>query len=148
MNVYYKTIFFDLALYKRWLPAGAPQEFVSYFERKHMRRVTSLRFLFFLGRGGHDLKFIKAYQPELYKRMREGSPVMWLPAEGGMSGFWSITRYDDIKQVELAHKVFSSQRGGINISVLDILTKQFSGTRQNQYFQRPLIPEKLSVTIG
>ena len=43
---------------------------------------------------------------------------MWLPGEGGMSGFWAITRYEDIKQVELAHNVFSSQRGGINISVL------------------------------
>ena len=56
---------------------------------------------------------------ELYRKMREEAPVMWLPGEKGMSGFWSVTRYEDIKQVELAHNVFSSQRGGINISVLD-----------------------------
>mgnify|MGYP001326717331 CR=1 FL=1 len=36
-----------------------------------------------------------------------------------MSGFWSVTRYEDIKEVELAHNVFSSQRGGINLAVLD-----------------------------
>ena len=56
---------------------------------------------------------------ELYRNMREEAPVMWSPGEGGMSGFWSVTRYEDIKKVELAHDVFSSQRGGINISVLD-----------------------------
>ena len=56
---------------------------------------------------------------ELYKRMREDSPVMWLPGERRMSGFWSVTRYEDIKEVELAHNVFSSQRGGINLAVLD-----------------------------
>ena len=56
---------------------------------------------------------------ELYKRMREESPVMWLPGERKMSGFWSVTRYEDIKEVELAHNVFSSQRGGINLAVLD-----------------------------
>ena len=56
---------------------------------------------------------------ELYKRMREESPVMWLPGERRMSGFWSVTRYEDIKEVELAHNVFSSQRGGINLAVLD-----------------------------
>ncbi len=56
---------------------------------------------------------------ELYKRMREESPVMWLPGERRMSGFWSVTRYEDIKEVELAHSIFSSQRGGINLAVLD-----------------------------
>ena len=37
----------------------------------------------------------------------------------GMSGFWSVTRYNDIKEVELAHRVFSSQRGSINMMVAD-----------------------------
>ena len=37
----------------------------------------------------------------------EEAPVMWLPGEGGMSGFWSVTHYEDIKQVELAHNVFA-----------------------------------------
>ena len=56
---------------------------------------------------------------ELYKRMREESPVMWLPGERKMSGFWSVTRYEDIKEIELAHNIFSSQRGGINLAVPD-----------------------------
>lgn len=56
---------------------------------------------------------------DLYKKMRENAPVMWAPAGRGMSGFWNVTRYQDIKEVELAHKVFSSQRGSINMGVPD-----------------------------
>lgn len=59
--------------------------------------------------GGHPF--------EVYQRMREQAPVMWSPTEKDISGFWSVTRYQDIKQVELAHNVFSSQRGGINMAV-------------------------------
>jgi len=54
---------------------------------------------------------------DLYKRMREEAPVMWSPMKKGASGFWSVTRYDDIKSVELQPDVFSSQRGGINLAV-------------------------------
>jgi cytochrome P450 len=56
---------------------------------------------------------------EMYRKMREQAPVMWSAPEDKMSGFWSVTRYEDIKQVELAHKVFSSQRGSINMAVPD-----------------------------
>ncbi len=53
----------------------------------------------------------------LYREMRASAPVMWTPGRKGMSGFWSITRYADIKEVELAHDLFSSQRGSINMGV-------------------------------
>ena len=56
---------------------------------------------------------------DLYKQMREQAPVMWTEAPKGMSGFWSVSRYEDIKEVELAHRVFSSQRGSINMMVAD-----------------------------
>ncbi|MCX2982904.1 cytochrome P450 [Halieaceae bacterium IMCC14734] len=54
---------------------------------------------------------------DLYKAMRETAPVMWSPSKQGMSGFWSISRYEDIRKIELATDVFSSQRGSINIGV-------------------------------
>ena len=59
---------------------------------------------------------------EQYKKMREEAPIMWLPTDKrrsykSMSGFWSVTRYGDIKEVELAHSIFSSQRGSINMAV-------------------------------
>ena len=52
-----------------------------------------------------------------YKHMREEAPVLWSPGYKEFSGFWSVSRYDDIKTVELAPEVFSSQRGSINIGV-------------------------------
>lgn len=54
---------------------------------------------------------------DLYKRMREEAPVMWSKTGRGASGFWSVSRYEDIKAVELQPAVFSSQRGGINLTV-------------------------------
>jgi cytochrome P450 len=59
----------------------------------------------------------KGHPYDLYKKMREEAPVMWLPSGKNFSGFWSVTRYEDIKKVELAPTVFSSQRGSINMAV-------------------------------
>ena len=56
----------------------------------------------------------------LFRDMREQAPVMWSPSmRKGMSGFWSITRYDDIKAVELAPDIFSSQRGSMHLAMPD-----------------------------
>ena len=54
---------------------------------------------------------------DLYQEMRNKAPVMWSPAKQGLSGFWSVSRYDDIRYVELNPDVFSSQRGSINMGV-------------------------------
>ena len=43
---------------------------------------------------------------------------MWSQIKKPSSGFWSVVRYDDVKQVELNPQIFSSQRGSINMSVL------------------------------
>ena len=49
-------------------------------------------------------------------RAGAGDVVTWAK---DISGFWSLTRFEDIKAAELAHNVFSSQRGGINMAVPD-----------------------------
>lgn len=54
---------------------------------------------------------------ELYGKMREAAPIMWTATDKRQSGFWSVTRYEDIKAAELAHGSFSSQRGSINMGV-------------------------------
>ena len=59
----------------------------------------------------------RGHPHDLYRRMREEAPVMWSKTGRGVSGFWSVSRYEDIKAVELQPEVFSSQRGGINLSV-------------------------------
>jgi cytochrome P450 len=60
--------------------------------------------------GGHPFAF--------YLRMREESPVMWSPGLQKTSGFWSVSRYDDVKHVEQNPQLFSSQRGSMNMAVM------------------------------
>ena len=55
---------------------------------------------------------------EFFQQMREEAPVMWSNIRRPSSGFWSISRYKDVKHVELNPQIFSSQRGSINMSVL------------------------------
>lgn len=55
---------------------------------------------------------------DFYKRMREEAPVMWSPGLNKTSGFWSVSRYDDVKYVEQNPQIFSSQRGSMNMAVM------------------------------
>ena len=76
---------------------------------------------------------------ELFKEMREQAPVMWSPSRRkGMSGFWSITRYADIKHVELSPEVFSSQRGSMHLALPD----------RNEWKPRQLVDASLNSLIN
>jgi cytochrome P450 len=67
-----------------------------------------------------DVSDPRLYQDDIWEpyfaRLRREAPVHW--RENGMYGsFWSITRYDDILDVETRHQEFSSEAmlGGITI---------------------------------
>ncbi len=67
-----------------------------------------------------DLELFTAGHPfDAYREMRDSAPVCWVeenyPSFQG-PGFWAVTRYDDVRTVDLDPETFSSQRGGINIS--------------------------------
>lgn len=47
-----------------------------------------------------------------FAQMREQAPVMWFPQQHG-AGFWALSRYADVRAVDLDTKRFSSQAGGI-----------------------------------
>ena len=53
-----------------------------------------------------------------FKRLREEAPVHYC-AESVAGPYWSVTRFDDIKRVDTAHQVFSSEAGGISIADAD-----------------------------
>lgn len=55
---------------------------------------------------------------DFYRQMREQAPVMWSTMRKPASGFWSLTRYNDIKTAELNPSVFSSQRGTMNMALI------------------------------
>lgn len=52
---------------------------------------------------------------ELFARMQREAPVHYSPQHTapGEGGFWSITRYDDVRAVSRDHRTFSSERRGI-----------------------------------
>ena len=51
-----------------------------------------------------------------FARMREQSPVAWMPSSMNDGGAWALTRYADVMQVDGDAENFSSQRGGILLS--------------------------------
>lgn len=75
---------------------------------------------------------------DFYRQMRDQAPLHWSPGGRGMSGFWSVSRYEDVKAVELAPDIFSSERGSINIGV---------GPRE-QWKPKKLIPAALNSLIN
>ena len=68
--------------------------------------------------------FTKGQPFDYYAKLRAQAPVAWFDVPKGQ-GFYAITRYDDIKHIELNPQVFSSQRGGINMTYGNESTPNF-----------------------
>jgi cytochrome P450 len=66
---------------------------------------------------GDPFAFTRGHPFEHYKALRERAPVSWTPMRRKTRGFWSVTRYADIKAAELAPDIYSSERGSINIAL-------------------------------
>lgn len=54
------------------------------------------------------LIFKNGWQHAYFKRLRQQDPVHWSPT-GPSGGYWSITRFQDIIEIEKNHQIFSSQ---------------------------------------
>jgi cytochrome P450 len=71
---------------------------------------------------GFDLADNNAFtsgQPfDYYQKLREEAPAAWTPVPLA-AGYWAITRYEDVKRIELDPETFSSQRGGINMATAE-----------------------------
>ena len=93
---------------------------------------------------------------ELFDRMRVEAPVHWSPmAEWeGESGFWSITRAEDVHTVSRDWEAFSSEQGGILITNLatpvEVQNAMFIGMdpprhdRIKALFQRGFTPKRIA----
>ncbi len=60
----------------------------------------------------HYSPFLQGQPHDAFRLMRERAPACWHPEEEG-AGFWALTRYGDIRAVEIDTATFSSQKGGI-----------------------------------
>ncbi|UVO50879.1 cytochrome P450 [Sphingomonas sp. SUN019] len=76
---------------------------------------------------GIDLTDIHAFtrgQPwDDFARMRAEAPVMWHDGPRGGIGFWAVTGYDDVKRVNGDPETFSSETGGILMSLGPVETR-------------------------
>lgn len=62
-------------------------------------------------------RFSKGQPFDDFARMRREAPVMWHDEPFGGPGFWAVTRYDDVMRVNGDPQTFSSQKGGILMSM-------------------------------
>ncbi len=46
-----------------------------------------------------------------FARLRRESPVAWIDEKAPNSGFWAVTKYDDVGQVSRDHQTFTTTRG-------------------------------------
>jgi cytochrome P450 len=61
-----------------------------------------------------DLEAFRAGQPYAsFARLRTDAPVSWTPEPDGRPGFWAVTRYTDVAQVNSDAATYSSQRGSM-----------------------------------
>lgn len=63
--------------------------------------------------------FVKGQPFDTYKFLREQAPVSWTPLRY-MRGFWSVVRYEDIKNVEVQPDLFSSELGSMHMGIAEI----------------------------
>lgn len=58
----------------------------------------------------HDT-FTKGFPYNTFKRLRDEDPCAWIDETDGGKGFWAITRYADIKELNRQPQIFSSAKG-------------------------------------
>ena len=71
----------------------------------------------FIDLSDHDA-FVEAVPHAAFAELRAEDPVHWNPEPDG-SGFWAVTRYEDIRAVHRDVETFSSELGGTSLEDLD-----------------------------
>jgi cytochrome P450 len=58
----------------------------------------------------HDT-YLGGFPHATFKRMRDEDPCAWIEEHDGGSGFWAITRYEDVINVTKDYRTFTSEKG-------------------------------------
>ncbi|MFV1991742.1 MAG: cytochrome P450, partial [Acidimicrobiales bacterium] len=58
----------------------------------------------------HDT-YLKPFPHATFKRLRDEDPCSWTEESDGGSGFWAITRYEDVVNVTKDYRTFTSEKG-------------------------------------
>jgi cholest-4-en-3-one 26-monooxygenase len=95
---------------------------------------------------------------DLFKRLRSECPVHWTPKINEYpdeAGYWSVTTADDVREVSMDWKTYSSEKGGVvalthSIIPLELATAMFIGMdppkhdRLKMLFQRGFTPKRIA----
>jgi cytochrome P450 len=63
--------------------------------------------------------YIAGVPYEWFDHLRHEHPVVWHPESSPNSGFWAITRYDDLTSVHMDWQTYSSELGAVSLEELD-----------------------------
>src|SRR5437867_1953641 len=63
--------------------------------------------------------YVERLPLEWFDRLRDETPVAWHPEPSPNRGFWAVTRYDDLIQVHMDWRTFSSEVGAVSLEELD-----------------------------
>ena len=57
--------------------------------------------------------------PYWFDHLRTEHPVFWHPERAPNSGFWAVTRYDDLTAIHMDWRTYSSELGAVSLEELD-----------------------------
>ena len=89
--------------------------------------------------------FVAAVPHDAFKLLRREAPVYWHPEANG-SGFWAVTKYDDVVTVSKDPKTFSSEKRGV--FVFDPLPEELERMQLMMLMQDPPRHTKLRSLVN
>ncbi len=78
--------------------------------------------------------YVRGVPYATFERLREHDPVSWWEEHDGGSGFWAVTRYDDLLQVSRQVETFSSAQG---ITLEEVSGDDFEARRNMLEYDPP-----------
>lgn len=68
LEVYFRDIPYEIAVYQRYLPAGLPQQLNDQFKTRYLRKICSIKFLTQMRNSGVEIKSIRNIDPGFYRQ--------------------------------------------------------------------------------
>jgi len=63
--------------------------------------------------------YVEGVPYEWFDHLRSEHPVVWHPERAPNTGFWAVTRYDDLTDVHMNWETYSSELGAVSLEELD-----------------------------
>ena len=63
--------------------------------------------------------FVERVPYDWFDHLRHEHPVFWHPERDPNSGFWAVTRYDDLTAIHMDWQTYSSELGAVSLEELD-----------------------------